>query len=102
MKKIRIVTYFECVRVPGRTDRCEEDALLIAPDIAAMVDITGTCFFRVKPSATGVNCFDDCGMITVLDSMYGSLDELTDLPAGLVGVLNWIDSRQTVLLAAAV
>ncbi len=102
MKQIRIVTYVESVCAPGSIERSEEDAVLIAPDIAAMVDITGTCFFRVKPSSTGVNCYDDRGMITVLDSMYGSLAELTDLPAGLADVLNWIDSRCVRPLAAAV
>ncbi|MGG4142987.1 hypothetical protein ABEW34_07625 [Paenibacillus algorifonticola] len=102
MKQIQIINYLVEPSLPGGYDRCVENGFLIASDIAAIIERYALSFVRVKPSAEGVGMYEYCCYLCELDVILDTADELSNLPANLPDLIEWMTSKQDRPLAAAV
>lgn len=98
---IKVIGYFEdCVS--GKNERCEEEAVLIAPDVAVLPDHGTLYFIRVKPSDEGGDRYDDIGVICDIIIPVDYAVDIADIPAEALTFAMWAAGKRLQPLAVAV
>jgi hypothetical protein len=96
---IKILSFY--VETDGSNERCEDNAIMLSPDVAAIDSGVGNTYYivKVKPSEED-GFYTDAGPICDIAIMNGSAANMAEIPPeALVAFATWITGAKPAAVA---
>jgi hypothetical protein len=79
----------------GRLERCEDDAILLTPDIAFVIErgLRSIYLYRVKPSVEGGEAYDVSDILFEIDVPARTLEDFADMPPETAAFVTWLADK---------